>query len=72
MSNISIEVKGVAGSDINLVVVDMVELASRLKIDVWCKFNEMSVLARPDDEYHGVMEAYHRAMNNDSPVACTS
>lgn len=50
MSRISVSVECRAGSDIHYAIVEMIQLADRLGIDVEAKMNSVKVIVHPGDD----------------------
>lgn len=60
MSQISLEVDALAGSDITIVCREMCELANKLNIYVSTKFNDTLLLAGPNEDYKELVAKYWR------------
>ena len=60
MSQISLEVDALAGSDITIVCREMCELANKLNIYVSTKFNDTLLLVGPNEDYKELVAKYWR------------
>lgn len=61
-----IEVTGYAGAHVHSIIRQMVALATRINIDVWCDLNGCRTLARPFDNWEALIEAYEAEQANES------
>lgn len=69
--NIYLEVTGYAGSDVHDCMNEMIALATRLNIDVWCPLNGVTVLARPSDNKILLHKAWELAIAKKQESAST-
>jgi hypothetical protein len=60
-TTIYIDVEAYAGSNIETVCKEMCELAARIGISVWARFNGKRVLARPDDDWKKLYADWYMA-----------
>src|SRR5690554_1001844 len=66
-TSIHVTVEASAGSSIEHVCSEIVDLAQRLMIGVDCKFNDVLLMAGPDTDRNGLAEAYRRECESDRP-----
>lgn len=58
-----LKLQGTAGSDIDEVAADMVEVANRLRINVEVRANGIQMLCTPGDTPEAVEAAYYAQLN---------
>jgi hypothetical protein len=62
MSNIYIQIKAIAGTHVNVVIAEMVEMARKIDISVECIFNGVTIRAKPTNDTLALIKAYDEAI----------
>lgn len=71
LRTLSITVEAYVGTSFESIVRDTVQLATRLRLDVWCEINGVRLLTRPDDSALDVLRALESAITNQRSHAAT-
>lgn len=63
VGDLHIEVTAYGGATVQKAIVQMVALAQRLDVDVWCYLNGVRTLARPTDNADSLYAQWERSLN---------
>jgi hypothetical protein len=61
---ITLKVELLAGSDIRYAVMQVVQLSERMGVCVEAKFNDVTLLAYPDDNPIGLLKSYYKEVES--------
>jgi len=63
-NDLYVDVKAYGGSHIHQVIRQMVALATRINVDVWCDLNGVRTLARPFDDWEKLIVAWEAELDS--------